>query len=342
MLHKKAIEHLFSMKKTSQQHSRQEQRQARRFDRSLSVKLLAYINSHGQAFFSSLGRLLRMPFTSMMTIAVLAIAIALAGGFYIIVANMQQLTGSLEASNQISLFLKSDVSRQRSKALADRLAGRHDVHQVRLISKQQALEEFKQYSGFGDALDALQQNPLPDVIQVLPQDVLHDHAGVRQLLTELQEIPEVDFAQLDMQWVKRLQSIMQLARRGVMMLSVLLGLAVLFITGNTIRLELHSRRDEVVIAKLVGATHAFIQRPFLYSGFWYGFFAGVIAWLVVLCMVLLIEQPVERIALLYDGYFQVLFFGFGETLLLLLISTMLGVLGSWLVLNYQLRQLQPQ
>ncbi len=341
MLHCKAMGYLFGMKKTSQQYGRQEQRQARRLNTSLSVKLLAYLNSHGQAFFSSLGRLLRMPFTSMMTIAVLAIAIALAGGFYIIVVNMQQLTGSLETSNQISLFLKSDISRQRSKVLTDRLAGRPDVSQVRLITKQQALEEFKRYSGFGNALNALQQNPLPDVIQVLPEHVLHENAKVKQLFAELQELPEVDFAQMDMQWVKRLQSIMQLARRGVMILSVLLGLAVLFITGNTIRLELQSRRDEVVIAKLVGATHAFIQRPFLYSGFWYGFFAGVIAWLVVLCMVLLLKQPVEKIALLYDGYFQVLFFGVVETLSLLLISTMLGVLGAWLVLNYQLRHLQP-
>ena len=330
------------MKTISQQPSRQEQRKARRFDRGIAVKLLAYLDSHGQAFFSSLGRLLRMPFTSLMTIAVLAIAIALAGGFYIIVANMQQLTGSLESSNQISLFLKGDVSQQQGRTLADKLAGRADIRRVKLISKQQALEEFKQYSGFGDALKALQQNPLPHVIQMLPENILFETPEIKQLLEELQQLPEVDFAQMDMQWVKRLQAIMQLARRGVMILSFLLGLAVLFITGNTIRLELQSRRDEVVIAKLVGATHAFIQRPFLYSGFWYGFFAGVIAWLVVLGMVLLLEQPVERIASLYDGYFQVLFFGVGETLLLLLISALLGVLGAWLVLNYQLRQLQPQ
>jgi cell division transport system permease protein len=147
---------------------------------------------------------------------------------------------------------------------------------------------------------------------------------------------------MDMQWVKRLQSIMELARRGVTLLSLLLGIGVLFITANTIRLELHNRRDEVVIAKLVGATNGFICRPFLYSGFWIGFFSGVMAWFIVTIIMLFLKQSVENLSRLYDDSFHLLFLGFAETLSLLFISSVLGILGSWIVLHFQLRQLKPE
>ena len=112
--------------------------------------------------------------------------------------------------------------------------------------------------------------------------------------------------------------------------------------ANTIRLELYSRRDEVVIAKLVGATNGFILRPFLYSGFWIGFFSGVTAWFIVTVIMLILKQPVETLSRLYDSAFHVLFLGFGETLALLLISSVLGVVGSWIVLHFQLQQLKPE
>jgi cell division transport system permease protein len=153
---------------------------------------------------------------------------------------------------------------------------------------------------------------------------------------------EVDFAQMDMQWVKRLQSFMEVARRGGILLSSLLGVAVLFIAGNTIRLELHNRREEVVITKLVGATNAFIQRPFLYGGFWLGFLSGVAAWFIVTVMMLILRQPVEKLSGLYDGSFQLLFLSYTETLALLAMSSLLSIVGAWTVLCYQLQQLKPE
>lgn len=302
----------------------------------------AYLISHAHAFFSSLGRLVRSPFTSLMTVLVLAIAITLASGFYLLVNNMQQLTGNIEASNQISLFLKEHVTDAQGLQLAATIQHNAKVKDVTLISKQQALEEFQRYSGFGQALNALDQNPLPTVIQVLPMNTLDDDAELDGLLSSLQQYREVDFAQFDMQWVKRLQSIMELARRGAMLLSAILAMAVLFVSGNTIRLELQNRRDEVVIAKLVGATNRFIQRPFLYIGFWYGFISGVLAWLLVSVMMFVLKQPVERLSALYDGDFNILFLTIPETLLLLIISSMLGILGAWGVLIYQLQQLKPE
>ncbi len=321
--------------------SNSNERQSQRSS-DFSDKSQAYLHIHAHALFSSLGRLVRNPFTLTMTVVVMAIAISLASGFYLIVANLQQLTGNIESTNQISLFLKPNVSANAGEKLADKLRKRNQLEHVVLISKEQALAEFKTYSGFGDALNVLEQNPLPAVIQVLPKNTLDDIQAIENLVEEFSQLKQVDFAQLDMQWVKRLQSIMQIMQRGVFLLSLLLGFAVLFVTGNTIRLELQSRRDEVLVAKLVGSTHSFIQRPFLYTGFWLGLFAGLLAWVLVMLMIVLLQSPIEQLSILYDSTFNVLYLGFIDTLLLLCISAFLGVLGAWVVLCYQLKQIKPE
>jgi cell division transport system permease protein len=308
----------------------------------LTEKFQAYLLNHAHGLFSSLGRLSRAPFTSSMTILVLAVAIALAGCFYIVVANVQQLTGNLQASNQMSLFLKEQVNEAAGQKLAEQLAQHEQIESIKFIGKKQAMDEFKANSGFGEALNALENNPLPNVIQVLPKNVLDGREALDALLVEFQQMPQVEFVQVDMQWVERLQAIMRIASRGVTLVSVLLGFAVTFITGNTIRLELHNRQDEVFISKLVGATHAFIQRPFLYTGFWLGFIAGFSAWLIITIMLLVLETPVEKLSGLYNSSFQLLYLSFSEFVLLLMLASGLAVLGSWAVLHYQLQQIKPQ
>ncbi len=302
----------------------------------------AYLLNHAHGLFSSLGRLTRTPFTSAMTVLVLAIAVSLASSFYIVVANVEQLTGNLESSNQMSLFLHEGITDAAGQKLMEQLQQNSSVAEVKYISKKQALEEFKANSGFSDALNALERNPLPSVIQVLPKNALEHSEDIEKLMADFKQLPQVEFVQVDMQWVARLQTIMLIASRGVLLVSLLLGCAVTFITGNTIRLELQNRQDEVFISKLVGATHAFIQRPFLYTGFWLGFIAGFLGWLIVTVMLLILESPVEKLSTLYNSSFELLFLSFSEFLLLLMISAALAVLGSWVVLHYQLRQLKPQ
>jgi|UPI0003741696 cell division transport system permease protein len=327
-------------KKTAQ--TRPDGPQTRVSGGDFSDKLHAYFDLHAHALFSSLGRLVDSPYTSIMTITVLAIAISLASGFYIVVANLQQLAGNLEASNQISLFLRDDISDANARKFAASIKRNPSVQEVKLITKSEAMEEFQTYSGFGEAVKSLGKNPLPNVVQVLPENALEDRQELENLLNTFKQAFEVDFAQMDMDWVRRLQSFMELARRAGILLSLLLGVAVLFVTGNTIRLELHNRREEVVIAKLVGATNSFIQRPFLYSGFWIGFFSGVAAWFIVAVMMLILKRPIEELSGLYEGDFHLLFLSYSETLVLLFISSLLGVLGSWAVLSYQLQQLKPE
>jgi cell division transport system permease protein len=317
-------------------------RQTQNVGGSFNDRLKAHRDQHAQALFSSLGRLFSTPFTSTMTIGVLAIAISLASGFYLVIVNLQQLTSGLQASNQISLFLRDEISEAHAKKYADTIRKNPDVQHVKVITKKQAMEEFKGFSGFGDAINVLEKNPLPIVIEVLPKDVLVDKQALTTLFENFKKSTEVDFAQMDMVWVERLQSIVSTARLGATLLAILLGLAVFFIAGNTIRLEIHNRRQEVIIAKLVGATNSFIQRPFLYTGFWIGFLSGVSAWFIVTLIMLILRQSVENLSGLYEGAFHLLFFSYGETLILLATSSLLAVFGSWLVLHTQVKQLRPE
>ncbi|MCK5829493.1 MAG: permease-like cell division protein FtsX [Methylococcales bacterium] len=302
----------------------------------------AYFHIHAHALFSSLGRLVKTPFTSIMTISVMAIAMTLAASFYLFVDNMEKLTGNLESTNQISLYLKPDVSDKESKGLANEIRKNSSIKKVDLISKKQAMDEFKTYSGFGDALSILETNPLPIVIQILPKNSLNDVLGIENLMMSFAQYSQIDFVKMDMGWVNRLHSIVQLIKRSVFLLTVLLSVAVIFITGNTIRLELQNRRDEVLIEKLVGATHSFIQRPFLYTGFWLGFISGIMAWLLVTAMALILQNPIERLSLLYKGSFEMSFLSFFDTAILLFIASFLGILGAWGVLGYQIAQIKPK
>jgi cell division transport system permease protein len=216
-----------------------------------------------------------------------------------------------------------------------------NVKEVKLITREQALADFKSYSGFGAVIERLEENPLPIVIEVLAKNTLDDKETLSSLFKSFQQYPEVDFAQMDTQWVERLQSIVSLVRLFTSLVNMLLAAAVLFIIGNTVRLELHARREEVVIAKLVGATNSFIYRPFLYTGFWIGFLSGMSAWFIVTILMLILRQSVEVLSELYGGGFHLMFLSFSETLAMISLTSFLGVLGSWVVLICQLQNTRP-
>lgn len=308
----------------------------------LLEQIQAYFLNHAHGVFYSLGQLSRAPFTSAMTILVLAVAVSLASSFYIVVANIQQVTRNFQETHNISLFLRDSVTENAAQKLAEQIQHQEGVAAVKFISKAQALDEFRANSSFADALNKLDSNPLPNVIQVTPEDALHNADIVGQLHEDFKQNPQIELVQVDMQWVERVQAIMSIVSLGVKLVAILLALAVTFITGNTIRLELQNRQDEVCISKLMGATDAFIARPFLYSGFWLGFIAGFLAWLIVTIMLLILESPVEKLSALYNGSFQLMYLGFFDFLCMLLLSAGMAMLGAWGVLQYQLRRIRPQ
>ena len=300
-----------------------------------------YFLRHLQVFFYSLGLLVRSPFSSLMTSAVIGIALALPTGLHLILKNIQTISGDLDSAVQISLFLKKSTTDSQAQQLVSQLKGMPQINKIQYISRKQALNEFKRLSGFGNALKALDNNPLPAVIVVQPSLTDSNAASTQRLVTQLQSKPYVDIAQLDMQWIKRLYSIMDIISRGVVILTGLLALAVLLVIGNTIRLAIQNRRDEIVIVKLIGGTDRFIRRPFLYTGFWYGLFGGFIALFLVIASLLLVSGPIEALTQSYDSEFSMQVIDFNSTLWLIGGSILLGLSGSWVAVERHLREIEP-
>jgi cell division transport system permease protein len=305
--------------------------------------LSSYFLRHIQVFFYSLGQLSRTPVSTLMTCMVIGIALALPTGLHTLLKNAQQLSGGWESTAQISVFLNRNIRTSQAQKLKSDIQNWPDVISVHYISREQALKEFQELSGFGDALKALNTNPLPSVFIVKPKlSSTSDEQATQRLLNKLRNLKQTDKAQLDMQWVRRLYAIMNIVERGVLILGFLLALAVLLVVGNTIRLAIQNRYKEIVVMKLIGGTDAFIRRPFLYTGFWYGLFGGIIAWLLVSFALLSISQPLEKLTMLYQNQFELANISFLTVLILLGISIFLGLAGSWFAVGRHLREIEPQ
>lgn len=303
----------------------------------------SYFIRHIQVFFYSLGQLSRAPVATLMTCMVIGIALALPAGLHTLLKNAQQLSGGWESTAQISVFLKKNIRAEQAKKIKTDIEHWPNVISVHYISREQALKEFQQLSGFGDALKALNSNPLPSVLIVKPKlSSKTNEQATQDLLNKLRNLKQTDKAQLDMQWIRRLYAIMNIVERGVQILGLLLALAVLLVVGNTIRLAIQNRRKEIVVMKLIGGTDAFIRRPFLYTGFWYGLFGGFIAWLLVSFTLLSISRPIEKLTALYQNQFELNNISFITTLILLGTSILLGLVGSWFAVGRHLREIEPQ
>jgi len=302
----------------------------------------AYLLHHIRVFISSLGELSRRPIASLMTVSVIAIALALPSGLYLLLHNLNQVSADWDSSAQMSLFLKSNVSPKKVDRLAKRLNLRNDIESLKVITPDEALQDFIRISGFGDVLNSLDKNPLPAVIVIQPVVSSTTPAHVSQLLNTMKKLPEVEIAQLDLEWVKRLYTMLDIANRAIWVISILLGIAVLFTVGNTIRLDIQNRKEEIVVTKLIGATNAFIRRPFLYTGLWYGLMGSILALALTNIALSLLETPVHKLAGLYDSNFELIGLSLDNALLLILISSLLSLGGSWLAVGRQLSKIEPR
>ena len=300
----------------------------------------AWVSQHLQALLYSAGQMYRNPLGSLLTTAVIGISLALPAAFYLILVNSERVTAGWGGTARITMFLKMDVKAERARELAGTLGRKPHIAEVRYISPDVALGEFRAASGFGDAIQQLDENPLPGVLLVQPRIELAGTAA-ESLLAELRALPETDIARFDRQWVQRLVALLNILHRAVLILAGLLALAVLLIIGNTIRLSIYNRRTEIEINMLFGATHAFIQRPFLYSGFMHGLVGALLAWMCVSGAVYLLHAPVAQLADLYASDFTLAGLGRGEILKLLGAGGLLGLLGSWLAVQRHLREITP-
>ena len=297
---------------------------------------------HAQALLGSLGRLARQPFATLLTIVVIGIALALPAALYLAVSNMRVLTEGLEDTVQLSVYFRMSTTEAEAKKTASAIAARSEVGQAILVSPDEGLAEFQKFSGIGEALQALPENPLPWLIQVRPAPP-HDTApAVEALAADLRKIEGVDLVEADTAWVRRLHAIEDTLQQLVLLVAAVLAVGVLAVVGNTIRLEINGRRAEIEVTKLVGGSNAFVRRPFLYSGLWQGLGGGLLAVVLVMAGLAALEPFVARLAAAYGAKFMLEGLSIREWPVLVGGGATLGFIGAWLAAAYHLRRIEPR
>jgi cell division transport system permease protein len=305
------------------------------------VKIQAYFMRHAQTLVGSLGRIVHQPFATLMTMGVIAVALALPLFLNLALQNVRMATANWNDAFDVSVYMDKRASTARVASVAKLLRLRGDVAAVRVITAEQALAEFRAHSGFGKALDALADNPLPDTLIVTPTLMASSPQGMETLKGAIAAMADVQTVQLDTDWVKRLYAMLDLLRRVVVLTGGLLGAGVVLIVGNTIRLDILNRRAEIEVMKLVGASDGFARRPFLYSGIWYGLGGGLMALILVFIAVAVLAEPVESLAKLYGSQFRLMGLGFTTGVRVLGLGVGLAWLGSWLAATRHIRGIDP-
>jgi len=297
---------------------------------------------HGHALVSTAGHLGRHGLATTLTVAVMGLALALPLALNVLVRNVRDATGDFSEAVGLSVYFKPEVAEQKARQLATTAAQRTGVASATLITASEALAEFRAQSGFGAALDSLPENPLPNVLTIRPAADADSPSQLEALRSYLLSWPEVDSVQLDRDWVLRFSAIMQLLRQVVLITAVLLGAGVIAVVGNTIRLEILQRRDEIEVTKLVGGTNAFVRRPFLYAGVLYGLTAGMIAWGLVAIADVSLAPATAHLAAAYGSAFTLRGPDRDELGALLLAGIVLGWLGAWIAAARQLARIEPR
>ena len=305
------------------------------------MRMGAYFSRHAQVLVGSFGRIVKQPFASLMTMGVIAVALALPLFLTLLLQNARNATGNWNEAYDLSVYMDKKAGAVRVQALAKQLRQRGDVATVRIITAEQALAEFRSDSGFGSALDALADNPLPDTLVVTPTLASSTPQGTEALKTAIAAMSEVQTVQIDTDWIKRLHAMLELLRRVVLLTGGLLGLGIVLIVSNTIRLDILNRRAEIEVMKLVGASDGFTRRPFLYTGIWYGLGGGLLALMLVAVASTVLARPVAQLAFLYGSGFQL------EGMELMTAGAVLGLsvglswIGSWLAATRHIRAIEP-
>lgn len=296
---------------------------------------------HARTSIASVGRLFKQPFASLMIILVIAVTLAIPAALNLVIKNAHSVSEGWDNALDFSIFLRRDLSEDDARGLSKLIQQRADIASVELVTADDALEEFKQQSGFGDALDQLTDNPLPHTLVVRPGPA-NTAESMTLLQEELGNLPEADALQVDTEWVQRFHAILDIVRQAIAIGAALLGVAIIVIIGNTIRLDIQNRREEIEVTKLIGASNAFVRRPFLWTGFWYGLFGGLLALALVQYGLFLLEQPVARLAGLYQSGIVVLNLSAVEVLSILGIGVALGLVGSWFAAARHMRRIEPR
>jgi cell division transport system permease protein len=299
------------------------------------ARLGAWRDQHIYSLLSSLGRIVSKPFSTFLIVGVMAIAMALPLALGMVLLNVQRVSGTVQAAREMSVFLKPDITLEHAQTMAKKIRARADVETITVISPDEGLAEFRKLSDLAQSIDLLGSNPLPSVLKIRPKD------DGMALAEALQQWPEADVVQHDGQWRQRLNAWLALGERMLKILSILFGLGVLLVVGNTVRLDIGTRREEIAVMQQLGATDGFIRRPFLYLGFWYGLAAGALALGLSLLAGIALDERLRPLLMSYDSRFTLQGPDLTMVLALLAGSAILGWVGAWLASGHHLRQTRP-
>jgi cell division transport system permease protein len=300
----------------------------------------AWFDHHLYSFVASLGRFFRKPWATLLTIGVMAVALALPLGLWVVLGNVQRFASDVQTSRQISVFLKDGVDAARARAVADELRKRPDIASVALRTPDEGLESLRTQEGLGEAIDALRAtgddaNPLPFLLLVTPG------GDDLSLAESLRTLPEADLVQHDALWRSRLDNWLRFGGRVALVLATLLGLGALLVVGNTVRLDIQSRRDEIGVLQLLGASDGFIRRPFLYLGAWYGLAAGALALAMLTAAWMALRAPLADLAGSYGSAFALQGVDPVQAAVVVGGATLIGWFGAGIVTGHFLRQTRP-
>lgn len=307
---------------------------------TFSARFQHWLAHHQREAGDSFKRLARSPFSTLMTVLVMTIALSLPLALGLLLGDARNVAAGWDGDARLSIYLREDVTPEAREAALRKAKTLANVDKVRLITPEVALEEFKSQSGYGPALEQLGNNPLPAVLEVFPRDTT-DSSAMTRLRDQFAQWPEVELAEVDIAWVQRLRSILELGERLLWAIGGALLLGALLVVGNTIRLSIESRRDEIRVISLLGGTHGFVRRPFIYMGLWCGLSAGVFTLLTVSGLVAWLNAPVMQMARLYGSQFSLSYPSFGTGLGVIAIASLLGWLGAWIAVGRHLRELEP-
>ena len=303
-------------------------------------RMAMWRRQHAWCLRDSLRQLARRPLGTALTIAVMGSALALPLAFYLLLVNVQHLATALGDSQSVSIFMKQNVDAGGADKLAGTLRARSDVGAVTVRTPQQGLGELAAMQGFGDAIQSLPDNPLPFVLLVEPRAGA-DRAQVAAMVQAARALPGVDLVQDNGQWRARLDALVALGRRVTLLLAVLLGSAAVLVIGNTVRLDIRGRADEIAVQQLIGASAAFVRRPYLYEGAWYGLAAGIVAVLLVLLLEAVLAVPVRDLVASYAGRLHFGGLSWVTLVIVLAVAVALGWWGAWIASSRHLARLRP-
>ncbi len=298
-----------------------------------SFKKGNFILNGWSTFKKSCLSLLATPLRTCLTLAIIAVSLAVPMTFYVLFINAHAVTAKLNDSCQISLYLKKDVSQEQISRLISTIQDNSYVRKVTFISREEGLAEFSRISGFAEPIKYLAENPLPDVLEIIPgEDLVRDQEKAEELLYHFTNLPEVDQGKFDLMWVKRLEGIGKLLRNLGLSMGIMLLLGVVLTVSNTVRINVMIRRDEIAIMKLFGATDSFIARPYIYAGIILGLLGGLFAWWLNEFFVLCATYIINELANLYGEKYDLVPLSFFETAVVIMISIFLSVIATRLSL----------